>query len=76
MFIPPRVGLEPTCQNLQSIENKALTENQNSVFTTSLDKLVQKFPDLEQIISAWPELPEQVKEQIISLVKANKNEQD
>ncbi|MBN1972553.1 MAG: hypothetical protein JW787_02870 [Sedimentisphaerales bacterium] len=67
--ITPRVGLEPTSQNPQSIENKALTENQNSVFTTSLDKLVQKYPDLEQIINAWPELPEQIKSTIVSLVK-------
>ncbi len=73
-FIPPRVGLEPTSQNLQSIENKALTENQNSVFTTGLDISLQKFPELEQIISAWSGLPEQVKNTIIELIQKHSQE--
>jgi hypothetical protein len=34
-----------------------------------LDILVQKHPDLEQIISAWPELPEHIKAAIKALVQ-------
>ena len=45
--------------------------------STGLDKIVQacselaesEFPELEQIITAWPELPEQVKNTIKELVQ-------
>ncbi len=70
LYKPPRVGLEPTRSNLQSLENKALTENQNSVLATGLDILLQKYPELEQIITVWPELPEQVKNTIKELIQS------
>jgi hypothetical protein len=74
--IPPR-GVEPLEVNQQISENKALTEKVNSVLSTSLDKIVQacselaesEFPELEQIITAWPELPEQIKNTIKALVQ-------
>ena len=74
--IPPR-GVEPLEANRQTSDNSALTENTNPVFATSLAKIVQacselaesEYPELEQIITAWPELPEDVKTTIIELVK-------
>jgi hypothetical protein len=68
-FTAPRVGLEPTSPNQQSLYNKELTENINPVFATSLAKIVQKYPELEQIITAWPELPEHVIQSILKLVQ-------
>jgi hypothetical protein len=66
--IAPR-GFEPLGANQQDAENKALTENTNSVLSTGLDKIVQKYPELEQLINAWPELPEQVKKTIKTLIQ-------
>jgi hypothetical protein len=71
--IAPR-GFEPLEANLQSAENKELTEKANPVFATGLAKTLQKYPELEQIITAWPELPEQVKNTIKELIQTYKAE--
>ena len=73
-FTTPRVGFEPTSQNQQRLENKALTENEKPVLSTSLDILLQKYPELEQIITAWPSLSEQVKNTIINLIQKHSEE--
>jgi hypothetical protein len=38
---------------------------------TSLDILLQKHPDLKQIITAWPELSEQDKKAVLDTVKSS-----
>ena len=68
--IPPR-GVEPLEINQQSSVNKELTENANPVFATGLAKTLQKYTELEQIITAWPQLPEQVKNTIKELIKTH-----
>jgi len=40
-----------------------------------LDKVLQKYPDLEQIITAWPNLPEHTKAAIKALTQNHKREQ-
>jgi hypothetical protein len=35
------------------------------------DKILEKFPELQKVITSWPLLPEQVKKQILSLIEAN-----
>jgi hypothetical protein len=70
----PRVGLEPTSPNQQSPENKELTENANPVLATSLDKIVQKYPELRELVKAWPELPEQTKTAIKALIETHNAE--
>jgi hypothetical protein len=55
--------------NQQPLINKTLTENQNSVLATGLDILLQKYPELEQIITAWPGLPENTKKAIKKLIQ-------
>ena len=72
--IAPR-GFEPLEANQQTPENKELTENTNPVFATGLAKIVQKYPELEQIIAAWPQLPEQVKNTTKELIQKHKTEQ-
>ena len=64
----PRVGLEPTRGKLQTLENKGLTENQNPYLSTSLDKILQNYPQVKRIIAAWPALSEQDKKTIIEAV--------
>lgn len=66
--IPPR-GVEPLNENQQPLDNKALTENQNPVLSTSLDKILRKYPEFEEIITAWPELTEQERKAILDIVK-------
>jgi len=68
-FTPPRVGLEPTSIIQQDTENKGLTESRNPVLSTSLDKIVQKYPELRQLIEVWPELSEQDRKAILDIVK-------
>jgi len=36
-----------------------------------LPEILQKHPDLEAVISAWPELPEAVKAGIVAMVRAS-----
>jgi hypothetical protein len=66
--IAPR-GFEPLNENQQADDNKRLTENQNPVLSTSLDKIQQKYPELQEMISAWPKLPEHIKAAIKALVE-------
>ena len=64
----PRVGLEPTSKNKQAATNEGLTEKQNPVLSTGLDKILQKYHDLRQIVVVWPELSEDVKVAIKALI--------
>ncbi len=69
--IPPR-GVEPLEENRQALNNQALTEDENSVLATGLDKILQKFPELRAIVKAWPDLPEQVKTAVRTLIETHK----
>ena len=66
---PPRVGLKPTSRIQQGIDNKELTKNTNPVLSTGLDKIMQIYPELRELVKVWPELPEQVKNTIKELVR-------
>lgn len=73
----PRVGLGPISGNCQSIDNKELTENSNPVLATSLDKTLQKYPELRELVKVWPELPEQARTEVKNLInKHSKNGKD
>ena len=69
-IIAPR-GFESLNTNRQTTNNKRLTENSNPVLSISLDKIVQKYPEIERIITAWPELPEHTKTAIKALVQTS-----
>jgi len=68
--IPPR-GVEPLEGNRQALDNKALTKTENPVFATGLAILLQKYPELQEIISAWPNLPDDVKAAVKALVQSH-----
>jgi len=51
------------------LPDKPLTKTKNPVFDTSLDVLLQKHPEIEQIIVAWPELSEQSREAILDIIE-------
>ena len=72
-FTPPRVGLEPTTENQQALDNKTLTENENPVLSTGLDKILQKYPELAQLVEVWPNLPEHIKTAIKALLAQTHN---
>jgi hypothetical protein len=87
--IVPR-GFEPLDEKQQIIVNKELTENANSNLCASLCNPLQKDtqnapaspaenqpatePELQQIITAWPELPEHIKAKIKALIETSKTE--
>ena len=66
------IGFEPTSGNCQPITNKELTETDKPVLAASLDKIVQKHPEIELIIAVWPNLPEHTKAAIKALVWTSK----
>jgi hypothetical protein len=68
--IAPR-GFEPLNENQQSVENKALTQSENPVLAASLDKILQKHPDLAHLVEHWPNLPDSIKAAIKALVSSN-----
>jgi len=41
---------------------------------TSLDKTLQKYPDLVQLVETWPELPEDTKKAFKALIQKHKTE--
>ncbi len=60
------------------LEQSALTPSKTTISLndstksgTVNDKILEKFPELEQIISAWPELPEHIRKTILILVETN-----
>ena len=69
-LIAPR-GFEPLKGNQQATVNKTLTENKNPVLSTGLDKILQKNPELCQLIEAWPDLPENIKVEIKALIQTH-----
>ena len=71
--IPPR-GVEPLSGNSKAPVNKQLMENSNSVLSTSLDNLVQIYPDLAQLVKVWPQLPEDTKKAIKALIQKHMTE--
>ena len=71
--IPPR-GVEPLKANQQPVDNKILTQNTNPVLSTSLDNLVQIYPDLAELVKLWPELPQETKKAIKTLIQTYKAE--
>ena len=71
--IEPRTyGLKDRCLKNVTPTNKGLTQNSNPVFDTSLAILLQKYPDLQEIISAWPNLPEHIKAAVKALIQTEK----
>ena len=49
-------------------------KNSYPVLSTCLDKTLQKPPEIEQIIIAWPTLPEHIKQAIKSLIQTHNTE--
>jgi hypothetical protein len=68
--IAPR-GLESLRGKQYPVANKELTEKQEPVLSTSLDILLQNWPDLKHIISVWPELAEDTKATIKGLIQTH-----
>jgi len=71
--IAPR-GFEPLSGNSKAPVNKQLTKSTNPVLATSLDKTLQKYPELREIVEVWPTLPKQTKSKIKDLVEKHTTE--
>jgi hypothetical protein len=78
--VPGRIGatgLEPVTKKSQPNTNKELTEKSKTATAQKLPKscnsclldIVQNDTDLQQIITAWPELTEQDRKAILDIVK-------
>jgi hypothetical protein len=60
---------KPEKENRKPPKDKALSESSKSVCATSGAICLQNHPDLQQLIEAWPELSEHVKEAIKILIE-------
>jgi hypothetical protein len=52
------------------LQNKELTNTVTTDFAISLAILLQKHPELKQIIESWSAIPEHIKQTINTLIKA------
>ena len=68
------MGVEPLSGNSKAPVNKQLTKNTNPVLATSLDKTLQKYPELAELVKAWPKLSDQTKTAIKALVQTHEAE--
>ena len=78
MGLEPRTyALKGRCQNDVSVVNKGLTDIEQADFAIYLANLLQKNPELGQVINIWSELPDHIKQTIETLVGsvAAKNEE-
>jgi len=65
---PRTYALKGRCGNDVSAVNKGLTGIEQDDFAIYLATMLQKHPELEQILSAWGELPDHIKQTIQTLV--------
>ncbi len=75
------MGLQPIRQDSQAKENKELTDTEKPCLQTSLQRAESEQnsnfnppADLEEIIEAWNDLPEHVKQTIRTLVTVTAKE--
>lgn len=65
------MGVEPLRGNTQVSIIKELTENTSFVLSTGLDETLQIYPELRELVKAWPKLPENTKTAIKALVQTH-----
>jgi len=63
---------EANAVNPQHSPNKALTNSGESVLASCLAQIVQKYPELRELVKFWPGLPEHVKDTIKALIKTHR----
>jgi len=66
--IPPR-GVELPKGSLQPVDNKRLTKKTGPIFSTSLDKILYSYTELQELVKVWPELPGYIKAAIEALIE-------
>jgi hypothetical protein len=67
---PCREGiLNPAQQKRKSLENKALTQTEDSVLSSCLVCIIGEYPGPVNIINAWPELPDEARGTIVRIVE-------
>jgi hypothetical protein len=63
-------------KNVQPIDSKDFTDekerDQKNHFDTKFDSILQKHPELARLIAAWPNIPKNYREAIISTVESAK----
>jgi len=59
----------PTTDTGQTIDNKELTKNDENDFAIYLANFIGNQPDLQEVIEAWPDLTDRVKQKIKKLIK-------
>ena len=67
---------KPLHNSPNHLKNNTLTETDHINSALSLDVLLQKYPDLERIITAWPGLSEPVKAGILAMIQAVSKSKD
>ena len=71
--IPPR-GVEALKGNQQPAAIKRLTKNTIPVLSTSMDKILHSYTELQELVKVWPKLSEHTKTAIKTLVQTHGKE--
>ena len=61
--------MSPLAKIAKALTDNELTEQEQIDFAKSLAKLVQKYPELGQIIERWEELSVEKREEIVRMVR-------
>ena len=66
--------LSPLHKNHKHLKQQELSESAIPDFAISLARILQKYPEIKQIITAWPKLPEHIKAAIRALIQTHELE--
>jgi len=61
--------MNPQPDSPKSLQNQSLTKTEENNLARYLALLLQKYPEIVQIVKVWPDLPEVIRVGILAMIK-------